>query len=173
MRRGSSAIGCVVFEPARPEKRATGTSPAPSHLTQRKHRAKEIEVNNNIIPVFAFLSVGAIALFSFIAVAAWADARRKEREAYYRSETLKKLAETQGAGAGSALEFLREENRLGARRRREGQKLGGLITAAVGVGMMIFLRAVEHEESAYLVGLIPLLVGVALLTYAYVLAPKE
>jgi hypothetical protein len=139
---------------------------------RQSHRSKEIDVNNEL-PLFLFLSVGAIALFSFVAVAAWADARRKEREAYYRSETLKKLAETQATGGSSALEFLREQDRLASRRQREGQKLGGLITTAVGFGMMIFLRAVEHEKPAYLVGLIPLLVGVALLTYAYVLAPKE
>jgi hypothetical protein len=124
-------------------------------------------------PVFAFLSVGAIALFSFVAVAAWADARRKEREAYYRSETLKKLADTQGAGAGSALEFLREENRLAVRRRREGLKLGGLITTAVGVGMMVIMWVVEPQKTAYLVGVIPILVGAMLLVYVYVLAPKE
>jgi peptidoglycan/LPS O-acetylase OafA/YrhL len=128
---------------------------------------------NSEFPLFLFLSVGAIALFSFVAVAAWADARRKEREAYYRSETLKKLAETQASGASSALEFLYEQNRIASRRQREGQKLGGLITTAVGFGLMIFLRAIEPEKPAYLVGLIPLLVGVALLTYAYVLAPKE
>jgi ferric-dicitrate binding protein FerR (iron transport regulator) len=139
---------------------------------QQTHRFKEVNVHEDIA-VFTFLSVGAVALFSFVAVAAWADARRKEREAYYRSETLKKLADTQGVGAGSALEFLHEENRLAVRRKREGQKLGGLITAAVGIGMMVFLRAVEHEEKAYLVGLIPLLVGAALLVYSYVLAPKE
>ncbi len=125
------------------------------------------------IGVFLFLSVGAVSLFSFVAVAAYSDNRRKEREAYYRSETLKKIAEMQGAGAGTALEVLREEDRMVRRRRQEGQRLGGLITAGVGIGMMVFLRAVEKEEAAYMVGLIPLLVGVALLVYSYVLAPKE
>ncbi len=116
---------------------------------------------------------GSIALFSFLAVASWSDNRRKEREAYYRSETLRKIAEMQGTGAGTALEVLREEDRIGRRRRQEGQRLGGLITTAVGIGMMVFIRAIETKESAYLVGLIPLLVGLALLTYSYLLAPKE
>ncbi len=116
---------------------------------------------------------GSIALFSFLAVASWSDNRRKEREAYYRSETLRKIAETQGTGAGTALEVLREEDRIGRRRRQEGQRLGGLITAAAGIALMVFIRAIETKESAYLVGLIPLLVGLALLTYSYLLAPKE
>jgi uncharacterized membrane protein len=135
---------------------------------------------NGGLPLFLFLSVGSIALFSFIAVASWADARRREREAYYKSETLKKIAEAQGAGASSAIEFLREEalrraeeKKNAARHRREGIKLGGLVTTAVGIGLMIFLRAIERDEPVYLVGLIPLLIGVALLAYSYLLAPKE
>lgn len=125
---------------------------------------------NEAVPLFAFLSVGAIALFSFIAVASWSDARRREREAYYRSETLKKIAETQGGGGSAALDFLREEERNTARRRREGMKLGGLITMGVGIGLMVFLWAEERSEPAYLIGLIPLLIGAALLTYVFFLA---
>jgi Flp pilus assembly protein TadB len=123
------------------------------------------------IAVFLFLSVGAVALFSFVAVASWAEARRKEREAYYRSETLKKITESQGAGA--VIELIREEEKQTAIRRREGQKLGGLVNIAVGVGLLIFLRALIHDEPAYLVGLIPLLIGVVLLVYALFMAPRE
>ena len=54
-----------------------------------------LDIGENMVPVAAMLIpiVGSIALFSFLAVAAWSDARRKEREAYYTSETLKKIAE--------------------------------------------------------------------------------
>ena len=121
--------------------------------------------------VFLFLSVGAVALFSFIAVASWADARRKEREAYYKSETLKKIAESQGAGA--VVDLLREEHKQATMKRREGLKLGGLVNIAVGVGLMAFLGGLIHEERIYLVGLIPLFIGVALLGYVLFLAPKE
>ena len=121
--------------------------------------------------VFMFLSVGAVALFSFIAVASWADARRKEREAYYKSEMLKKLSESQGAAA--VLDLLREENKQAAARRREGLRLGGLINIAVGVGLMIFLAGLIRDERAYLLGVIPLLIGVALLSYSLFMAPRE
>ena len=124
-------------------------------------------------PVFVFLSVAAIALFSFIAVASWADARRREREAYYKSEITRKIIETQGTGAGSALELIREQEKIDARRRSEGIKLGGLVTSAVGIGTMIFLRVLVTNAPVYLSGLIPLLIGVALMTYAYFLGPKE
>jgi len=122
------------------------------------------------LPMALFLAVAASGMWTFIAVVSWADIRRKEREAYYRHETMKKISEMPGE---SGLALLREDERNTARRRRENIKLGGLITAAVGVGLMSFLRAVDTQEAAYLVGLIPLLVGIALLTYSYLLAPKD
>ena len=120
--------------------------------------------------LFLFLAVGSIALFSFLAVATWSGERRREREAYYRSETVKKIAEAQGAGNSG------EEEIIAARRRAEAQKLGGLITLAVGIGIAVFLRAMlaaDHDpEPAYLAGLIPGLIGLAMLVYAYILGPQ-
>ena len=124
------------------------------------------------LPMFLFLSVASASLFSFIAVAVWSQERRREREAYYRSETIKKLAELQGPGSNTLLEFVREEDKRAKAKLREGLKLGGVVTAAVGIALMIFLRAGDRENAAYLVGLIPSLIGVALLAYAYVLAPR-
>src|SRR6266852_6183241 len=106
------------------------------------------EVDSNTVGVVAVAIpvVGSIALFSFLSVAAWSDARRKEREEYYRNETLKKIAESSGEGAKAAIELLREQNKSVTKRRLEGMKLAGLI---------------------------PLLIGLALLTYTFLLAPKE
>ena len=95
----------------------------------------------------------------------------REREAYYRSETLKKIAETGGGAA--ALEYLREDDRKSALRRRQAIKLGGVITIAAGIGFMVFLRAVESHEPVYLIGLMPVLVGVVLLVYAVTTASRS
>ena len=133
--------------------------------------------NLSVAPILLPIVV-IVVVFSFTAAMAWLGARRKEREAYYRSETLKKVAEGQGGGA-SAIELLREQEKIDVRRRQEGQKLGGLITIAVGIGMMTFLKVgLAHDpdptaQQAYLAGLIPLLIGVVLLIYSYLLAPKE
>jgi hypothetical protein len=91
-----------------------------------------------------------------------------------RDPCLKKLAESQGTGANTALEIMREEDRISRRRMRDGLKLGSLVTTAVGIALMVFFRAVAHEEPGVaFVGLIPLLVGVALFLHAYVLGPKD
>jgi hypothetical protein len=122
------------------------------------------------LPMALFLSVGAIALFTFISVATWSDNRRREREAFYKSETLRKMAE---APSTDALAVFREEERIASRRRQEGIRLGGLITAATGVGVTVFFRLLVDDRPVYAMGLIPLMIGVAMLAYSYLLAPKE
>jgi len=122
------------------------------------------------IPIWAFLPVGAIALFSFLAVASWADARRREREAYYKSETLKKIAESQGGEA--VLAILREDKVAEHRKQIEGLRLGGMITSVVGVGLMVFLHQAAAGEQAYWVGLIPLLIGAVLLVHSYMVVKQ-
>jgi hypothetical protein len=125
------------------------------------------------VAIFYFLAVGALSLFGFLAVASWAGARSGERIAYYKNDMLKKLADSTGEGAKQALEYLREEKRLAAKRQRERQKISGLVTAAVGVALMAFLRGIVPHEPVYLVGLIPLLIGVALLSYVFAMAPSD
>ena len=131
-------------------------------------------MSRNPVAITAFLlgMVGSIATFGFLAVAAWVNARRREREAFYRSEVLKKLAESGAEGSTAALEMFREQQRTSASDRLETQRLGGLVLAAVGVGLMALLRGVATNESAWLSGLIPTLVGAVLLIYSYGLAPR-
>lgn len=124
------------------------------------------------IMVFVWLIFSAVGLFSFLSVKTYIDGRRKERESYYKSETMRRLTENQGGGAAAAIELLREEESIHTRKRLEGLKLGGLITTAVGIGLMIFLFFADDSRPhvGYLCGLIPLLVGAALLAYVYAMA---
>jgi hypothetical protein len=123
--------------------------------------------------LWMFLSIGAVALFVvFIPLTSWIDSQRKEREAFYKAETFRRLAESSGEGAKAAIELLREQDRMERTKKREGMKIGGLINLAVGAALMIFLRALVGDEPVYLCGLIPGFIGVALLTYALLLAPK-
>jgi pilus assembly protein TadC len=128
--------------------------------------------DNEAFGLWMFLSIGAVSLFViFIPTVHYIDARRKEREAYYKAETLRRLAEASGEGAQAALQMLREEDRQARVKVREGMKIGGLINLGVGVALLIFLRALIGNEPVYLCGLIPGFIGVAMLTYALFLAP--
>ena len=116
------------------------------------------------VAVFVWLSIGSIALFTFLGVAAWTGTRARERELYYKNDLLKKIAESPEAGGAAALQYLREQHRMAQEKRRGGLQLGGLVTAAVGVGLMIFLLAMVHRP-VFFVGLIPLLIGAVLFFY--------
>ena len=126
--------------------------------------------------LFIFLSVGALSLFGFLAVASYSEARRQERDSYYRNDMLKKLAESQSPAAAATLENLREQERIkerrNAQRKHEGHVLGGAINLAIGIGLMVFLHALVRNTPVFYVGLIPGLIGVALLLYHYLLRPR-
>jgi len=134
--------------------------------------AKEDEMVSGMMLTFPLAVM--VVVFTFVIVIHWVDSQRKERESYYKSETLRRITEAPGEGATAAVELLREDERLKEMKTREGFKIGGIITVAVGVGLTIFLHSLmSHGNSdvPYLVGLIPLFVGVAMLGYVYFMAP--
>ena len=129
--------------------------------------------------LFLFLSVVMVSVFSFVSIAVWTEARRKERESYYKAESTRRLAEMSADGAQHVIAMLQEEERIRQAELRtkevkviEGMKIGGLVNIAVGVALMFLIRGTSQETSAYLVGLIPGFIGVALLVYAIFMAPK-
>ncbi|MGA9069151.1 MAG: hypothetical protein WB424_02780 [Terracidiphilus sp.] len=119
------------------------------------------EVVGVFVPIVMF-----VMLFSFLAVAVWTGSRKEERQAFYKSETLRRITESSGEGAKAAMEMMREEERQKRIKAREGTKLGGLICLAVGVGTIIFL-GLFLRNLVCLSGLIPALVGVAMLVYVH------
>lgn len=117
-------------------------------------------------------AVGAVALFGFLAVASWSEERRKEREALYRSEVLKKLVDNPGSDTKPILEMIQVEENRKLSRRREGLLLGGSITSAVGLGVMLFLYQIADDEAIWTIGIIPLLIGAILLIFGLFVAQK-
>jgi hypothetical protein len=122
--------------------------------------------------LWMFLSIGAVCLFVvFIPMVSWIDSRRREREAFYKADTLRRLAEASGEGARAALELMREEDRLKRIKMLEGFKIGGLINVAVGVGLSMLLYSIAgRSDNPFMVGAIPGLIGVAMLVYVFFLA---
>jgi Domain of unknown function (DUF6249) len=118
-----------------------------------------------LIPIVAI-----VATFTFVIVVHWVDSQRKEREAFYRAETLRRITEASGEGAKAALELLHENELLKRVKAREGLKISGLINIGVGVGVMIFLHELLAGTAIYLCGIIPALIGAGLLIYVFLLA---
>jgi hypothetical protein len=58
------------------------------------------------------------------------------------------------------------------RRRAQGLMVGGIVTLAVGVGLMAFLSVMEEHGNAWGVGIIPASVGVALLLSSFLVRPR-
>lgn len=125
-----------------------------------------------------FLAVSSIALFGiFLPIATWLGHRQKEREAFYKAETMRRISEATGEGGKAAIQLLREEERIKAYKVREGLKIAGVINVGVGISLIIFLRALLPGSGqggsgpVYLCGLIPGLIGVAMIVYVYCMAP--
>jgi hypothetical protein len=133
-----------------------------------KNPGKEEEMNTPVILLFPIAII--VVVFAFTGVVHWVDSSRKEREAFYRAETLKRLAEAPGEGAKAAVELMREDERIKRLKAREGLKIAGLINIGVGIALLIFLRALVGVNVS-LCGLIPGLIGVAMLVYVFFMAP--
>ena len=92
---------------------------------------------------------------------------------YYRNQTLQKITSSSAGGADAALQFLREEQRISARRSREGLKIAGVICVSVGILLCIFLHAIlPVAPPVYLAGLIPATVGAILFGSSFFVGQK-
>jgi hypothetical protein len=109
--------------------------------------------------------VGSIGLFTFLGVASWADARRREREAFFRHELLKKLSENPSGEAQRVLDLLRQEETDRLARTRDGIRLGGFVTMGVGLGIVVLLSQLA-PGGVWAVGAIPALIGLAMVVHA-------
>ncbi len=119
---------------------------------------------------FLAVAVPMVAAFTFVSIIVWTESRRRERESYYRHETYRKMMEVSGPGAQVVVEFMREEEAREARKRAEGLKFAGLILLAVGAGLMIFLGFLAPHQAVFLIGVIPLLIGVVMVAYGFLRA---
>jgi len=125
------------------------------------------------VVIFVVVAVFWVAFFSSVSVVGWAIQRRKEREAFYRYETEKRLVDKGEVSAEQLLGLRNEEERFRWLRRREGLKLGGVLTTALGIGLLAALQLVDTGELSLAgIGGIPLIIGVALLLYVYALYPS-
>ena len=113
-----------------------------------------------------------IAGIAMVVLIVWFGIRQKEKESLHRNELLRKIAESQGDAAQRVLEMIRQQDYESQVRRREGVKLAGLITTAVGIGLIPMLALIVRSEPVWTAGLIPLFVGIALFCYVFFFSSK-
>src|ERR1039458_1952529 len=170
-----SRSGCIFsqsalfFEIMQPDSQAACPTKRMGRLPGKEEEMEDkagvlIPIFGMLIPIIAILSV-----FTFVPFAVWFGSRQNEREAFYKSETLRRITEASGEGAKAAIELLREDERLKRIKDREGMKVGGLVLTGVGLALVIFLGALSGPKIA-LCGLLPGLIGVALLIYVFYMA---
>jgi hypothetical protein len=126
---------------------------------------------NVLIPIFGILLpiLFIVAFFTFLSIIFWVSYRKREREAFYKSEILRRITEASGESAKAAIELLKEDDRLKRISAREGLKIGGVVCIGVGIGLVIFLWTLIGPKVA-LCGLIPGFIGVAMLIYVFLMA---
>ena len=140
-----------------------------------KYPGKENVMNENnlgiLIPIIGVCIpiVAIVSTFVFVTFAVRFGTQQKEREAFYKAETMRRITESSSEGAKAAIDLLKEEERMKRIKSREGMKIGGVVNLGVGVGLVIFLWALAGPKVA-LVGLIPGFIGVALLIYVFFMA---
>ena len=116
--------------------------------------------------IFFFLAAIVVAVFAFLSIVVWVSAPSKERQARDRFALLKTLAEQPGENAARILDLLQKEDKSRAAKRERDERRSwidsGVILTAIGLGLTGMLMALGGRYDGS-VGLIPLLLGIALL----------
>jgi hypothetical protein len=136
-----------------------------TRISKSRRRAVDWHNSRWVVDALAMFVpiVGSIALFGFLAVASWAEARRKEREAFFHHEILKKVAEDSSANGERVVELLRQEESNRVQRVKDRIRMAGSLTLASGVGISLFISQLVSVHGLWAVGVIPALVGLAMI----------
>lgn len=120
--------------------------------------------------LWIFLAAATVASLAFVSIIIWVEAQRKERQEYYRFEFRKRLVEGGDMDAGAFAALLRYEHELGLRQAREKLLVAGFIFIGIGVGTCFGLRFIDN--AVWMVGYIPLGVGLGMLLNGFFFAAK-
>jgi hypothetical protein len=121
-----------------------------------------------VIPLVAMIGGITIGIVRAVGQQRLAELARRERIAAIERgidpDKLPQAADLDGFdpyGAGN-----------GRLRRAHGLMIGGLVLIAVGIGLMLLLKQVEPSKSHWVLGVMPFLIGWALLLASRVVWPK-
>ncbi len=123
-------------------------------------------INLIVVAALAANAVIMTALFAWLAIIGWARQRRLEREAFYRHELERQMAERGVLGPEQLADLDRARAIERWRQRREGLKLSGFLCLALAVGLFLVLWRAGDPVIRNL-GFIPISIGAALLGYEF------
>lgn len=92
--------------------------------------------------------VSIASTFGFLSVFWWALQRRREREAYYRYETLRRLMERSDVAPDTIGTLIRDSEEMENRRRRDGLLLAAFTFSGVGIGILVALHREPFASEA-------------------------
>ncbi len=124
----------------------------------------------DMVAFWIFLAAVIVASLTFVTIVVWAENRRKERKEYYRFEFRKRLVEAGKMDATSFASLMRYEHELGLQQGRQKLLVGAFVLLGTGVGTCIGLQFIGN--SIWMVGFIPLSIGLCLLAYGFLIAAK-
>lgn len=117
-----------------------------------------------------FLAAVSVASLTFISVVVWSDRRLKERQEFYRFEFRKRLIDAGKLDAEAVVELMRYEHQIGLRQARHKVLTAGFIFVGTGIGFCVGLLFVGGV--AWMLGFIPLSIGLCMLVYGFLIAAK-
>lgn len=120
------------------------------------------------IPIVAIVGGITVAIVRLVTQGRLEELARRERiAAIERGMDPQKLHPLPGAGSEY---YALGDSRL---RRAHGLLIGGLILVACGIGLAIMLYSIESEKTHWVIGLLPMLVGGALLGSSAIVWPRD
>jgi ferric-dicitrate binding protein FerR (iron transport regulator) len=117
-------------------------------------------------------AVYVLALAAFLSIVVWARERRREREAFHRHETVRRLIERGEMSPERLGEFLAGESSEARGRRRGALLLWAVLLLAAGIGLLLGMRGAE-EPQVRGIGFLPALLGVGLLAHVALFERKD
>jgi hypothetical protein len=108
-------------------------------------------------------AVTMLGLFAFLTVSAWASNRRAQREMELRYELYRLMVQHPGPETDAVRALLAKDTQQHQNAARARARAAGLVVLSVGLGFGIFLYYIAPQKPAYLLALVPTLVGAAML----------
>ncbi len=122
------------------------------------------------VAFWIFLAAATVATLTFVTIVVWAESRRKERQEFYKFEFRKRLVETGKMDAAAFTSLVQYEHELGLQQVRQKLTVAALVFVGTGVGTCIGLQFISG--SVWMVGFIPLSIGLCMLAYGVLFADK-